>query len=469
MNGAAPYASLTAADALAADEEAHRVVSRAKQGPARAAEPAEVATHYELAQRWLAHRAVADQQPIYCGGMFYAPRPDQLWQALATAQVETEVAALYLREKLCKKGSDYRQIAGVLASMTDEPRFFEGAPLGVVTSAGFHTVGADGAVGTETLTLEHRQVFRLSWAPDATCAMPLFDGMLSAALQGADEAEQTELLQQLFGAVLFGMMARLQKVGLLIGREGSGKSTLQRLIERLFPAEAVSAVPPSSWGREYNVAALAGKRLNVVGELSDEAPIPAAAFKNVTGQNLIEGRHPTHRPFYFTCTASHLLAANVSPPTTDRTDAFYRRWCIVEFRNRVSESQVDPYLLEKILASEVPGILAWAFKGAESVAAAGRLRSTTAQDKMIAKWKAAANPVLQFLLDEEAVELCGNWPSTPTKEVYDNYRRWSSAAGFRNPFGRNHFLDLLDSTGAQVGVVVRKSLVSGIRLLRNSD
>lgn len=464
-----PYTSLADADARAAGVETRKALDRAKQAPAKRSDPAEVATHYELAQRWLQHRSLADHAPVYSGGMWYAPRPDGLWQALEIAQVETEIAALFPAEKLCRKGGDYRQIASVAASIASEPRFFEGAPLGVVTPAGFHTMRTDGTVVAEPLSLEHRQTFRLSWAPDAECQTPLFDGMLLSALRGDDETEQAAMLVEVIGAVLFGLLPRLQKVCLLIGREGSGKSTIQRLIERLFPADAVSAVSPASWGREYNVAALAGKRLNVVGELSDEAPIPAAAFKNVTGQNLIEGRHPTHRPFYFTCTASHLFAANVLPPTTDRTDAFYRRWCIVVFRNRVTDAKVDPDLLDKMLAREVPGILARAFAGAESVAVAGRMRSTDAQARQIAKWKAAANPVLQYLLDEDAVELDKVAPTTPTKDVYDHYRRWSSAAGFRNPFGRNHFLELLDATGGQVGVAVRRQMVSGMRVVRSTD
>ena len=129
------YVPLADASAKAADLEARKAVARAKQAPAKRTEPAEVATHYELAQRWLAHRTQADHAPIYSGGMFYAPRPDGLWQALEIAQVETEIAALFPDEKLCRKGGDYRQIAGVTASIASEPRFFEGAPLGLVTPA----------------------------------------------------------------------------------------------------------------------------------------------------------------------------------------------------------------------------------------------------------------------------------------------------------------------------------------------
>ena len=210
-------------------------------------------------------------------------------------------------------------------------------------------------------------------------------------------------------------------------------------------------------------ASLAGKRLNVVGELSDDAPIPAAAFKNVTGQNLVAGRHPTHRPFSFRCMAAHVFASNVLPPTTDRTDAFYRRWRVLRFANSVAPESVDPDLLDKIVAAEMPAFLAQAFLGAERVARAGRVRTTAQHDAALAKWRLAANPLEQFLDDTDWVTLEKEpdkvdlelWPKPAT--VYEHYRRWAATAGFRNPFGRNHFLDLLESTGAARRVRIRRA------------
>jgi putative DNA primase/helicase len=252
---------------------------------------------------------------------------------------------------------------------------------------------------------------------------------------------------------------------LFLGRERSGKSTLQAVLRRMFPPEAVSAVPPANWAREYFVASLAGKRLNLVGELDDTAPIPAAAFKNVTGGGLLEGRHPTHRPFTFLPTAGHVFASNVLPPTTDRGEAFFRRWAILHFRHRVPDGAVDPDLVEKIAAIEMPGVMARAFTAAEAVAGAGRLRTTPAQDALLQRWRHAANPVLQWLLDDEAVELDPQAEPVPNREAHDHYRRWAAAAGFRHAFGRNHFLELLEGTGPSRGVVVKRRAVHGLRLL----
>lgn len=448
-------------------------VRRKPAAPAPKAEKPPEETHHDLAREWIIGRAIGDHLPVYTNGSFYVPTEGGQWEALTIERAQVEIAQQFNGlSKLCKKANDYRGIASHAADMVLEDDFFDTAAVGVTTPDGFHRL-VGRTVHLEPLSLTHRQVFALKWAPRTFGPPALFDAMLSAAFADDHEKKQVDLFWQLLGATLFGLLPIHQRVVLLIGKEKSGKSTVQRALELMFPRDAVSAVSPSSWTSEYYLAGLAGKRLNVVGELSDDLPIPAAAFKNLTGGNLIGARHPTHRPFYYTCRAAHWFASNVLPPTTDRTEAFWRRWSVLRFSNRVADDKADPGLLEKIVAREMPAILAKAFKGAEAVAAAGGIRSTPAQDAVIAKWKAAANPVLQFLLDDEWIELDRLCLGSKTRDVYDAYRRWAAYAGFRNPFGRNHFLDLLDSTGAAVGVVVAKeggqAIVRGLRLVRRDE
>jgi len=441
---------------------------RKRQAAAEAAE----ATHHDLAHAWCDARAIGGFRPVYTEGGFHAPRADGLWVRRSHEQVQVEVAGMFNGRKLCRKNSDFKQIADHIAALSEVEGFFEEAPAGVVSPAGFHTVGAAGSIETVPLLLEHRQAFALSFRPEFEADAPLFDEVLRSAFEGDDTEAQIDLWWQAVGAALLGMMPRLQTVLLLLGRERSGKSLAQRVLESMFPPAAVGAVSPASWGHEYHVATLAGKRLNVVGELSDDAPIPAASFKNVTGQNLVAGRHPTHRPFSFRCMAAHVFASNVLPPTTDRSEAFYRRWRVLRFANTVPAEKVDPDLCEKIIATEMPAVLAMAFLGAERVARAGRMRTTSAHDAVLSRWRLAANPLQQFLADDEWVEIDPGCKSHSTTEVYEAYRRWAAMAGFRNPFGRNHFLDLLETTAATRGVVFKRdnsrNRVVGLRLLQRA-
>ena len=407
---------------------------------------------------------------MYAGGAVHVPDAGGLWRAFRTERIEVEVARQFNGYKLCKKRSDYTQIAAHVEALTEDVDFFESAAVGVTSPRGFHRLSSAGHVETVTLDLSHRQTFALAHGPETDADAPLMDELLAAAFEGDSQAEQQDLFWQCFGAALFGLLPRLQVVVLLLGAPRSGKSTIQRILESAFPRDAVSAVSPHQWNHEYHVAALANKRLNVVGELSDDKPVPAAAFKNVTGLNLVGARNPTHRPFSFRNAAAHVFASNLMPPTTDRGDGYDARWRVLHFANTVPAERIDHFLLDKITAHEMPAILAQAFQGAERVAKAGALRTTAAHEAALSKWRYAANPLEQFLGDEQWVELDPAAAAHSTRDVYAAYRRWSAGAGFRNPFGRNHFLDLLESTGAARGVLIRrvgtKTVVAGLGLLQ---
>lgn len=432
----------------------------------------ENATHHDIALAIAQSLTVEDHGPAYAGGCFLLPTPAGLWEPASHERLQVLAAQLLGGHKLMRKHSDFRQVVDHLAAVVDRPDFFDDAPPGVVSPAGVHRLDAAGRVETVPLELAHRQTFAIDWAPDFQAECPLVDGVLAAAFEGEDQAVQTAAFWECLGATLFGLLPRLQLVVLLLGRERSGKSLLQRMLERLFPRDAVCAVPPGRWGSEYHVATLALKRLNVVGELHDESALPSADFKNVTGGNLVTGRHPTHRPFSFRCLASHWFASNVLPVATDRTEGFYRRWLVLHFANTVPLDRVDPNLLERIVAAEMPAVLGNAFLGAERVARAGQVQRSRVHEKVMQRWRLAANPLQQFLLDEEWIELDPGAKDHNTPEVYQAYRRWSAACGFRNPFGRNHFMDLLDATGATRGVGIKRigtrNVVVGLRLLKGT-
>ena len=74
------------------------------------------------------------------------------------------------------------------------------------------------------------------------------------------------------------------------------------------------------------------------------------------------------------------------------------------------------------------------------------------------------------MLDAEWVELDPSAVVVSTREAYAAYRKWAAEVGMRNPFGRNHFLELVDSTGASLGVARRKvhggvEVVGGLHLV----
>lgn len=213
-------------------------------------------------------------------------------------------------------------------------------------------------------------------------------------------------------------------------------------VRALVPKPFVTAVSPFVWHKEYFVAALAGARLNVVGELPDDAPIPAAMFKTVTGGDLITGRHPTHRPITFKNEAAHLFMSNHLINTRDHSEAFFSRWLIVEFPNSrlCSGLPIDPKLADRIIANELPGIAQWALDGAVRLMRNGSFSKSAAHDRLMAQWRRSTSSLEEFI--HECCEL-GSELSARRSSLYQEYADWCKENG-RHPFSKSRVRNLLD-------------------------
>ena len=236
-------------------------------------------------------------------------------------------------------------------------------------------------------------------------------------------------------------------------------------------------VSPFRWDAEYYLADLAGKRLNVVGELPEEEPIPAAHFKTVTGRDLLTGRHPTGKPFTFRNEAAHIFNTNHFVNTRDHSEAFFTRWLIVGFLNSrlgKGDEAIDADLAEHIVRDELGGVLAWAMEGAKRLHKRGRFQVTAAHTRLIGQWRRRTDSVLEFLHDSERVELQIN--SSETKpftwkraEFYGEYVSWCHAAG-RKPMGKHKVFEALEAPVAMsLGLKVARDpvlreVVQGARL-----
>jgi putative DNA primase/helicase len=275
---------------------------------------------------------------------------------------------------------------------------------------------------------------------------PLFDKFMHETFLSKDDGEEAQQLasvQEIAGAIMIGIMHKHQKAVLYYDPFGrAGKGTLERIMRGLVPSSFVTAVSPFGWDREYYVASLAGARLNVVGELPDDKPIPAAIFKTVTGGDLITGRHPTHRPIVFKNEAAHLFMSNHMINTRDHSEAFFSRWLIVEFPNSRLRSglPLDHTLADRIIENELSGIAQWALDGAVRLMLNGSFSKSTTHDRLMAQWRRSTNSLEEFI--HECCEL-GSGLLSRRSEFYVEYAIWCKNNG-RRPFAKSRVKDLLD-------------------------
>lgn len=430
------------------------------------------ADHYQLAADFLARaERESGAAPVFdLGALWQYDTVTRLWRARSLEAVAADIGAAYPGYKLCRRGTDYRQIAALVSHIAAADQFFLGAPVGIAAAGEFWRVDVAGEICREPLMMEHRQRMEIASAPLFDADAPLFDGLLNHAF-GVGEAAlaQRELLQMAMGAALTRQLWRHRAAILLYGPTSTGKSTWLEVFASFVPRDLVGATSPQKWESEYYVAALAGKMLNLVGELDPHTPIPGGPFKQVTGGDVLEGRHPTHRPFSFVCEAGHIFNANRLPPTRDKSDAFFRRWRIIEFRNPIPVGKEITGLAARIIADEAGAVLGWLLQGGAMLAKRGSLPETDDHRRLVEHWRAANNSALQFLLD---AEYCEPVPSHAVRaaDVFDTYRKWAADCGLK-PMGRNAFYESVEEGAGRVGMRIYENrdgikTIAGVSLLK---
>lgn len=407
--------------------------------------------------------ASGEVRPVGVEGRIYVFEEDGVYRGRLAADYEVEVGRRFSGMKNCQRRGDYLGIAAhayaIAAQGNDE--FFRSAPVGLACPDGFYRLGNDGEIRVESLGAEHRQRFVARTSPNPNAVSPLFDRYLADTFASENpqvQAEQIAQLQEVMGAVVFGLMARHEKVALFYGPGRAGKGTALKIIEELVPQEWHAASSPFRWDQEYYLADLAGKRLNVVGELPEEEPIPAAHFKTVTGRDLLTGRYPSGKPFTFRNEAAHIFNTNHFVNTRDHSDAFFSRWLIVGFPNSrlgKGDGAIEADLAERIVQNELGAVLAWAMQGAQRLQKRGRFLVTAMHTKLLGQWRRRTDSVLEFLHDSELVELAINaaagvsvetfkWKRT---DLYGEYVSWCYDAG-RKPMGKHKVFEALEAPAA---------------------
>lgn len=427
-------------------------------------EIATVQTHHGYAKSILSELTEGDWQPIGYQGLLYVVNPNTgLWESKSLDVLVRLVADRHDAKEHCSRSSDYRAISEHAISLASDDSFFADAPNGLACPGGFYQIQRN-EITLVSLRPEHRQRVMLDFTPEKM-PIPLFEKFLHETFLSAHEGEeeqQVRLLQEIAGGIMLGVLYKFQTAVLFYEPFGrAGKGTTEKQIRCLVPKDYISAISPFRWHQDYHVATLAGKRLNVVGELPEHEPIPASAFKSVIGCDLVTGRHPTHRPITFSNEAAHLFMSNHLITTKDQSEAFFARWKIVEFPNSRLRSglPLDENLAQRIINQELPGIAFWALEGAARLLQNGKLSASSAHDRLMAKWRRSTNTLEEFI--HEACVLAAEH-TYRRSYLYQDYTQWCSDNG-RKPFSKGRVKELLQHN---IGMGIRLVELDGNETFR---
>lgn len=260
----------------------------------------------------------------------------------------------------------------------------------------------NGTVELKTGTLrEHRRedlstrCAPVDFDPAATC--PVFDAFLERV---QPDPEVRAYLQRHAGYCLTGD-ASDQSFLVAHGSGANGKSTyFETLADAL--GDYAKSTPFSTVlvrrdrGEASNdLAALAGARLVIASEPPQGAKLNIAVIKQITGGDRIEARFLYREFFPFIPQFKLVLVTNHRPRIEETGEAAWRRVHLVPWAVTIPKAERDKTLRARLKA-ELPGILAWAARGALDYLTGGLAPPTVVQ-AATAQYQRDEDPVGTFL------------------------------------------------------------------------
>ena len=112
-----------------------------------------------------------------------------------------------------------------------------------------------------------------------------------------------------------------------------------------------------------DIARLKGARFVSAIEMEEGKRMAEALIKSMTGGDKLVTRFLYGEFFEYVPQFKVFLAVNHKPDIRDTTNSIWRRVKIMPFTNTFTEQERDKNFPAKIMAKEMPGILAWAVQG----------------------------------------------------------------------------------------------------------
>jgi putative DNA primase/helicase len=180
-----------------------------------------------------------------------------------------------------------------------------------------------------------------------------------------DDKQKTMQIQELIGYTISNY-TNAKKWFALIGAPHTGKSTILEVLTEIIGEDYTSNVPLHELSGRFSLSDLFKKKLNVCGELNDNALKNINTIKALTGNDRLRADIKYKSAINFINKAKIIMAGNAMPQlqTLDNTTAFTDRILFVVFNNTIPEGKRDYKLKEKLL-SEKDYIVQWAVEGLE--------------------------------------------------------------------------------------------------------
>jgi P4 family phage/plasmid primase-like protien len=251
-----------------------------------------------------------------------------------------------------------------------------------------------------------------------------------------EDPYSADVLQFIPGYVLFND-CRHQKVFILTGSGGNGKSVYLEIIQRLFGDKNVTHIEPTGFPQDFQRIRLKDSLLNIGSDINSDfskGEIREWLLKVADGTT-IQACYKGLNYVDFIPRCKLVYACNALP-TAEIVNGLNRRLQFVNFScqyvdvpdpNKPKQKRRDVNIMSKLLM-ELPGIFNWAYEGYRMLSTVGYFTDTPEQAALLQQFEESSNPVLVFCEDKsEAFR-----GTVPIDDVYYWYTLWCENTGHKS-------------------------------------
>ena len=220
---------------------------------------------------------------------------------------------------------------------------------------------------------------------------------------------------------------RFQKSFILLGNGRNGKSMFLEMIRKWLGDVNCSSLALEDLSQKFKPAELIGKMVNIGDDSGHNLLENTAIFKKLVTGDSITIEIKNVQPFQFVNKAKMIFAANSLPPTTDKSEGFFRRCIVIPFNAiyRETDANYDPNMINRIITESAKSYLfLLAIQGLDSLLE-NNMFYIPADSKSINEYYELSNNNIMMWFQSL------NQPYETIKEAFTNYLLFCTNNGYR--------------------------------------
>lgn len=218
----------------------------------------------------------------------------------------------------------------------------------------------------------------------------------------------------------------VHRIFCFIGRGLNGKGEYLRFIRKLIGEEnCTSTELDIIMNSRFESCKLYKKLVCQMGETNFSEMSKTSMLKKLSGQDLVGVEFKNKQPFDYQNYAKLMISTNSLPPSNDKTDGFYRRWCIIDFPKQFSEGKDIVGMIPDI---EFNNFCLQCIDILINVLEKGKFTNEGSIQDRMKVYEAKSNPLQEFIKTFFQNDPNGK---VPYSEFFEGFASYCKRTGFR--------------------------------------